>query len=422
MFMSINRKLPGPPIIVCKNDVIVVDVKNELEGSSTAIHWHGYPHDDHQFYDGVPYITQCPIIYGTTFRYNFKAKYAGTFFYHSHAGHQKFNGVQGAMIVQENDRRDLYDEDLPEHVIFVSDWMNQLAEDSFPGTLNKTMYCESLLISGRGNSVNNSSPLTLFHVNTTTRYKFKLIGATSNICPVTFEIEGHNFTIIATDARNVKPFLADKLTITAGERFDIVIDTTKREKKDYLMRIQTIEPCTDENERTEYAILKYGHKMSEGLSLKFWSGENPSREIFKTSKEIDSNSPDKIHITALNAEDFDDNLLLLEPEESFHLSLGTPPVQIEEIFERGIFRPFLVANQPEYFNTIGAINNISFTFPTVPILSQYDEIDESIFCNETSKTSAKCFKDHDHCFCTHRLIAPEYSAVEFIITNAGDGN
>lgn len=424
MIMSINRQLPAPPVIVCKNDIVVIDVKNELEGSSTAIHFHGYPHDDHQFMDGVPFITQCPIMYGTTFRYHFKTNYAGTFFYHSHAGHQKFNGAQGAFIVKENDQRDLFDEDLSEHVIFVTDWMNQLAEDSFPGTLNKLMYCDSLLINGRGNSENVSSPLTLFHVNENLRYKFKLIGATSNICPITFEIESHDFTIIATDAKNVKPFIVDKLTITAGERFDIVINTKQRDKHFYWIKIQTTEPCIDESEKSEFAILNYhreGQEAHQKLKLHHWNGGKPSNEIFHTTREMDSNNPDKFSITALEAEDFDENLLKIIPKRSFPLKLGTPPVPMEDLFSRGSFHPFLVANQPEYFNTIGAINNISFTFPSVPLLSQYDDIDEKIFCNETAKKHVKCFSDNRFCFCTHRLNAPEFSAIEFIITNAGDG-
>lgn len=40
--MTINRQLPGPPIHVCKNDLIVVEVANMMAGTSTTIHWHGF--------------------------------------------------------------------------------------------------------------------------------------------------------------------------------------------------------------------------------------------------------------------------------------------------------------------------------------------------------------------------------------------
>lgn len=40
-FLSLNFKLPGPKIQVCKDDIIVVDLYNAAEGLSTSIHWHG---------------------------------------------------------------------------------------------------------------------------------------------------------------------------------------------------------------------------------------------------------------------------------------------------------------------------------------------------------------------------------------------
>lgn len=56
--MSINRKIPGPEVNVCKNDVVIVDVINRMAGTSTSLHWHGIHQRDTPFMDGVPYITQ----------------------------------------------------------------------------------------------------------------------------------------------------------------------------------------------------------------------------------------------------------------------------------------------------------------------------------------------------------------------------
>lgn len=57
-----------------------------MPDQSTSIHWHGLSQNGSQYYDGVPYVTQCPILPGATFRYNFVADRAGTYFYHSHIG------------------------------------------------------------------------------------------------------------------------------------------------------------------------------------------------------------------------------------------------------------------------------------------------------------------------------------------------
>lgn len=67
--LTANRMLPGPSIQVCENDKVVVDVENHMEGMEVTIHWHGIWQRGSQFYDGVPYVTQCPIQQGNTFRY-----------------------------------------------------------------------------------------------------------------------------------------------------------------------------------------------------------------------------------------------------------------------------------------------------------------------------------------------------------------
>jgi L-ascorbate oxidase len=58
-------------------------------GTSISMHWHGLHQKGTPFMDGVPYITQCPIDFGNTFRYRFMARKPGSFLYHSHAGNTK---------------------------------------------------------------------------------------------------------------------------------------------------------------------------------------------------------------------------------------------------------------------------------------------------------------------------------------------
>lgn len=72
--MSINRQIPGPGINVCKNDLIVVNVFNKMFGTAVTIHWHGISQKSHPWMDGVPHVTQCPIIGSESFRYTFPAQ------------------------------------------------------------------------------------------------------------------------------------------------------------------------------------------------------------------------------------------------------------------------------------------------------------------------------------------------------------
>lgn len=50
------------------------------------MHWHGQHHVKTPYMDGVPYVSQCPISPGSTFRYDYIATEAGTHFWHSHLG------------------------------------------------------------------------------------------------------------------------------------------------------------------------------------------------------------------------------------------------------------------------------------------------------------------------------------------------
>lgn len=291
VFMSINRQLPSPTIEVCQNDLIVVDVINEIEGSGATIHWHGLAHENSMFMDGVPYVTQCPINFGSTFRYSFEAIEEGTFFYHSHAGHQKSNGVHGALVVRkpEPKKRELFDEDLSEHVIVLSDWTNQLTEDLFPGVNGKSSHPESLLFNGRGGSdVANKSIngiLSVFHVDEGLKYKFRVIAAISNVCPITFQIENHDFTIVAVDSVDVKPYAADNIYLTSGERFDIIIDANRKTHDSHWIRIKAVHPCMNADAIEGFALLKYhrkGEAKTKRQSIMQVHSEIPGAALFPT--------------------------------------------------------------------------------------------------------------------------------------------
>jgi FtsP/CotA-like multicopper oxidase with cupredoxin domain len=71
---------------VCLGDRIIIDLKNKLVGSELSIHWHGVFQKGKQYMDGVPMVTQCAILEGDVFRYDFLANNEGTHYWHSHDG------------------------------------------------------------------------------------------------------------------------------------------------------------------------------------------------------------------------------------------------------------------------------------------------------------------------------------------------
>lgn len=100
--MAYNGRIPAPTIRVNEGDWVWVEFTNASDEMHT-IHWHGlvleYRHD------GIPYVTQDPIMRGEKYTYVFQAKTYGTHFYHCHFGtsmHMQ-SGMYGAIIVERPD-------------------------------------------------------------------------------------------------------------------------------------------------------------------------------------------------------------------------------------------------------------------------------------------------------------------------------
>ena len=102
--LGYNGQWPGPTIHVNQGDKVRAIFTNNLK-ETTGVHFHGVEFDDF-FQDGVPFVTQKPIIPGESYTYEFTAVNAGSLMYHSHhnATDQVGRGLLGAFIVDAEDR------------------------------------------------------------------------------------------------------------------------------------------------------------------------------------------------------------------------------------------------------------------------------------------------------------------------------
>jgi manganese oxidase len=107
--MGFNGQTPGPTIRVNQGDRVRVWFKNNLH-ETTGIHFHGVEFDDF-FQDGVPFVTQVPIVPGEDYAYEFVARNSGSHMYHSHhnATDQVGRGLLGAFIVEPPQPQFQYD-------------------------------------------------------------------------------------------------------------------------------------------------------------------------------------------------------------------------------------------------------------------------------------------------------------------------
>ncbi|XP_059140775.1 uncharacterized protein LOC131928704 [Physella acuta] len=269
LVITANGTMPGPPIEVYEGQTITVHVRNDLISDAVTVHWHGLHQVGTPWMDGVPFVTQCPILPGTEFTYKFKASPIGTFWYHSHMGTQLSSGLFGAFII----RAKVVTRD-PEFVMILQDWNHFMDGDtayfkmqygvfedgnrvapstSFDGGKFSMFKIHSVLVNGKGRFNGTKAPLAVFEVDTHQKYRFRVIGAANNY-PFIVSVDQHTLEIRASDGYLIHPRLVDSFIINPGERYDFVIKTDQANLKNYWIRVQSLENNT---RTTGWAILRY---------------------------------------------------------------------------------------------------------------------------------------------------------------------
>lgn len=102
VMFGFNGQYPGPLIRVKQEATIIVDFTNQMD-LPTTIHWHGLRLDNR--FDGVPGLTQDPILPGARFVYQVYFPDAGIYWYHPHVREdiQQELGLYGNLLVDSPD-------------------------------------------------------------------------------------------------------------------------------------------------------------------------------------------------------------------------------------------------------------------------------------------------------------------------------
>ena len=208
-----NGMVPGPLIRVTNGDKVRILVKNNLP-EPTTIHWHGIQVPNNM--DGIPDETQKPIQPGETFTYEFVAKPAGTYWYHSHFDSDKqiSVGLSGAFIIDPigglASKPDI------DRVLMLNEWriidgqtyvaMPATGMDGNFFTINGKAYPETETI----------------QANVGQKIRLRFIGSGQMIHPM--HLHGFPFKIVATDGNDVPDsaqWTKDTVAVAPGERYDI---------------------------------------------------------------------------------------------------------------------------------------------------------------------------------------------------------
>lgn len=400
--IPINRQLPGPPIEVCLNDRVVVDVQNAAMGMEVTIHWHGLFQNGFQYYDGVPYVTQCPIASSSTFRYDFVVKNSGTHFYHSHISTHMLDGQIGSFIVKDpprkNPHRDLYDKD--EIVIFLSDWIHELSFERYPGYYRYNVLgqtAENILINGLGNYTNASGNTTngslkVFTVKKGERHRIRMINSFSTVCLTELRIEKHKLIIIAQDGENVKPKPVDKIVTSTGERVDFIL-VANQSVDSYWIQARGLGECAA-TFMQQLAILKYENGPSrpstplpnynDTIDGVIYNGLNGTLCNTNITEPV-------LCINQLESLESENDLLKVEPDERHILPFwffNYTDTSKNRLFNSSSYLPFFNANDRSQLLSI--FNDIAYENPASNLLTQSSSYRAICKKNQLSTCTEPC--------------------------------
>jgi len=232
-----NGTVPGPMIRVTEGDQVRIVVKNELD-EPTTIHWHGVEVPNAM--DGVPGVTQDPIQPGETFTYEFIAKPAGTFMYHSHyeGDIQVGAGLYAPLIIDPKTPES--DPPAVDVTLIISEWLvrGNLTYAAMPmGGMEPNYFT----INGK------AFPATeKINVKKGQRVRLRFIAIGQFVHPM--HLHGMPFKIVATDGHPV-PVAAqltkDTVSVAPGERYDIEFIAT--ETGQWMLHCHILHHTTNDN-------------------------------------------------------------------------------------------------------------------------------------------------------------------------------
>ncbi|XP_045762877.1 laccase-4-like [Maniola jurtina] len=427
----VNRKMPGPAIEVCQHDRVIVDVENDLMTEGTTVHWHGQHQRGTPYMDGTPYVTQCPILPESTFRYQFNASHSGTHFWHSHSGMQRADGAAGGFIIRKPKSQDpfgdMYDYDRSEHVMIVTDWIHELSVGMFTDHHHSSGDNKppTLLINGLGRfkifnetaKLTSNKPMYMqaarFNVEQGYTYRFRVINAEFLNCPIEMSVDGHNITVIASDGYELVPITATSLVTYAGERYDFLLKADG-EIDNYWIRFRGLMDCDERfTKAKQVAVLHYeGAMETEPAGDPSWEElHNEGLQLNALNKAEEED--ETISVAEMQSLAGYDESLKEHADYQFYVAYDFYAKNNSHFHRSPYYGYYQVPEANDRLYT-PQLNHISMKMPSSPLLINRPSPEG--FCNSSS-IAADC--KHGYCECPHVLSVRKNAVVEVIIVDEG---
>ena len=313
--IAVNGQIPMPTLTFTEGDIAEIVVHNKSK-ESTSLHWHGIYLPNKE--DGVPHLTQMPIMPGETFTYRFPVIQNGTHWYHSHSGFQEQIGMYGSLIMLKKKDDSTFRkgiDDLPTVPVILSEWTDikpeniqrmlrnandwsaikkgtvqsyseAIAEGHFKTKVGNEwkrmlamdvsdVYYDKFLINGK-----NEIQFSEFSSGDKVRLRIANGGASSYFW---LTYAGGKITVVANDGNDVEPVEVDRLIIGVSETYDVVI-TIPQSNTAY-------EFLVTPEDRTKSASAYFGNGIIQLKSrlpkLKYFEGMKMMNDMMKMDGSMD---------------------------------------------------------------------------------------------------------------------------------------
>ncbi|KAJ3573559.1 hypothetical protein NPX13_g4657 [Xylaria arbuscula] len=264
--MLINDQFPGPLIEINEGDVVIVKLLNKAS-NATALHWHGIFQNGTNWMDGAAGVTQCPIVPGQSYKYEFNVTgQSGTYFYHGHQGVQALDGLVGPMVVHS--QREAAKPYTTDRVILLQDWWYDPASSHMRDVLSPGVEDAPIPNTALMNGINQAVCLdhpdrkcdkigaaSLPHLDMAPgeRHRLRFINA-GGFAWFQVAVDGHDdLQVVEVDGTIVDPTLASPLVISPGQRYSAVL-RADRDEGSFWLRARMVTACFAEQKLPENGI------------------------------------------------------------------------------------------------------------------------------------------------------------------------
>ncbi|KAJ2778057.1 ferroxidase fet3 [Coemansia javaensis] len=231
--VCVNGAFPLPVVEAEVGDTLVLNVHNSLD-VHTSLHAHGLHLRGRNYYDGVPFTTECGIAPGTNFTYEIPLEQSGTYWIHGHSSEQNYDGLRTPLIIR--DPKDPHHADA-EYLFAVEDWWPNTFQEIYPiltaanppvGLFDKPPHA---LINGV--NANLTAPLSFVPGKT---YRIRLVSMMS--LPLwEFAIDDHQLQIIEVDGTPTQPSTVDVVRLAPAQRISVLVTAKASAAENYQYHI-----------------------------------------------------------------------------------------------------------------------------------------------------------------------------------------